>query len=77
MKSQREIGLEGEVVRLERKLSDAADCVHEAWEAFQNAGVMSQHDGRTGNDKLDQCASKLDEAAMVTRVFRSQKVEGA
>ena len=60
----------------DRQLRDVAHCVHEAWDAFQNAGVMNETTGRTGNEHLDVCASKLDEAAMLLGDARSQKVEG-
>ncbi len=60
----------------EDQLQAAADAVAEAWEAFQNAGVMSQNDGRTGNEHLDRCASQLDYAAMLLSEYRTRKSEG-
>ncbi len=63
--------------RLQAVLHNSAASVHEAWGAFQNSCAMNEHTGHTGNDKLDECASKLDEASMLLlRWGKTNKPEG-
>ena len=45
---------------------ELAQGARRAWVLFQEAGVMREPDGSTGNKKLDELGSLLDELACVT-----------
>jgi predicted S18 family serine protease len=53
-----------ELAAAKARISELEGALAKAWSMFEDAGVMREPDGRTGNEALDNLGSHLDEWAM-------------
>lgn len=60
--------LRDKLSKAEAALAEARAVIRSAWAQYENAGIGSEYDGRSGNELLDKLGSYLDfQAAMLPR----------